>query len=648
MVGSERARASVFGRGAVAFLGALLVDGLVHAEAPPRPPAPAPPAVVGVDPVLADLLVFRPSWISRLASSHDPFGGNNDNSGDLEAKEDGWLVLLHQLGEGRIQRMWMTADSSTVVPEDYLDLWIEIDGHTVYRGRPQDYFEGRGPFRAPLVLGQDASSGGFISYAPLPFRREAKVRMKKRPHYYQISYRTGPGASAGPSAEEITRYFSDHWCDAVHPTPHGELLAEGPLVVTRLGFSMTPAALVSARVRIEDDHSPTRAWVPRLEIPLAMLVGVAPSATPVDTTAAGLGVSDVNSALACARPATDRYATRLPIPLGKGQRLRLVTSGPIEADVGTAPAVPGVRLFSELRKNKGQGQKTTFSVLDAEGPVHVISQVAAMDGGWHGERGFLEGDEMIRFDGMRAPLHLGTGTEDYFDAAFYFQSVFSNPMSGMTRFKVLEHGGVGWNDATFEYSVYRHHVLDPLIGRTGLRFGWEAGADGAYLSILWTTLLLGYSFDGPRVVGRTRFVVGPAKEGEVSLGPAQQTVLSALDAEAGQAPQSFLVREKRTPTVLSVACPEGGPPTGALLVRTFDAQKRGQAAWIKVGGADSGVVFHQFAANPHRRLAEDLAWVDLFDGDCKNGKVRLEIWPVAAAPPFSESAYEVRLFRPSM
>lgn len=626
----------------LAVLGGLLVDGMVRAEAPPRPKPAPPPAVVGVDPVLADLLVFRPSWVSRLASSHDPFGGNNDNSGDLEAKEDGWLVLLHQFGEGRIQRMWMTADSKTVVPEDYLDLWIEIDGQTIYRGRPQDWFEGRGPFRAPLVLGQADSSGGFTSYAPLPFRREAKVRMKKRPHYYQISYRTGPGAAAGPSAPEVARFFSDRWCDAVAPMPRAEVLAEGPTLVTRLGVNLTPAAFVKTRVRIEDDHGKAQ------ELPLSMLVGVAPSASPEGETAAGLGVSKVESAIACARPDADVYATRLPIPLAKGQRLRLLTPGPIVADVGTAPPVPGVRLLSELRKTPGHGKKTTFSVLDAEGPVHVVSQTAAMDGGWKGERGFLEGDEMIRFDGMQQPLHLGTGTEDYFDGAFYFQSLFSNPMSGMTRFKVLEHGGTGWNEATFEYSVYRHHVLDPLIGRTGMRFGWEAGADGAYLSITWTTLLLGYAFDGPRPYATARFVVGPAGPSEVSLGPAERTVTSALDAEADQAPITFPVRDRRTPTVLSIACPAGAPPSGALLVRTFDADRRGQAAWIKVAGADSGVAFHRFAANPHRRLAQDAAWVDLFDGDCKQGKVRLEIWPVPTGPAFSESAYDVRLFRATM
>src|SRR5207249_615448 len=116
----------------------------------------------------------------------------------------------------------------------------------------------------------------------------------------------------------------------------------------------------------------------------------------------------------------------------------------------------------------------------------------------------------IRLDGMRYPMHLGTGTEDYFNGGFYFQNAHSNPLSGLPRMKVV-HPENGWSKATFEYSMYRHHVLDPLVGRSGMNVAWEAGEDGSYRNARFRTLTLAYVFPGPETVASTRFVLGAPK-----------------------------------------------------------------------------------------------------------------------------------------
>src|SRR5262249_13088332 len=84
-----------------------------------------------VDPVLLPLLEFHPGWVTRSVTSHDPNGGNGDGNGDGTPAEGEYRVLFHGKGEGRVVRLWMTADRARDLPQDYEELWIQIDGQTV-------------------------------------------------------------------------------------------------------------------------------------------------------------------------------------------------------------------------------------------------------------------------------------------------------------------------------------------------------------------------------------------------------------------------------------------------------------------------------------------------------------------------------------
>ncbi|GAC1353161.1 MAG: hypothetical protein NVSMB1_23680 [Polyangiales bacterium] len=353
--------------------------------------------------------------------------------------------------------------------------------------------------------------------------------------------------------------------------------------------------------------------------------------------------------------------SRLPVPLRRGERLILELDAAkvgaqaqgqgvevlhrVDVSPNIEPALSMVRLVTDYREQRGPGTPTTFPVLETFGATKLVSQVEEITGGNQGERGFLEGDEMIRLDAMRYPLHLGTGTEDYFNGGFYFRGVHDNPLSGLTRFKVVDDSD-SWKHATYEYSMYRHHLLDPLVGRSGIKFGWEAGDDGKYLSASFRTLVLAYAFDRPSEVGRTRFVLG--KKGttsEVSFGEAQETVTSALDAESFQVPSAFsLRRHPREATRLLARCPDGSPPTGLLLIRDYDAGVSPQGASVSINGA---VVAHFFEAhgNRIRRFAQDSLWIDLLPDDCTDGAVRIDVRAVPSPDQWTESAYEVVFHR---
>ena len=66
-------------------------------------------------------------------------------------------------------------------------------------------------------------------------------------------------------------------------------------------------------------------------------------------------------------------------------------------------------------------------------------------------------------------LIVSTGTEDYFDSAFYFNGgEFHFDVSGYTHFKQI-------SNTSLEWSAYRMHDIDPIFFNNGFRFEWRNG-----------------------------------------------------------------------------------------------------------------------------------------------------------------------------
>lgn len=76
-----------------------------------------------------------------------------------------------------------------------------------------------------------------------------------------------------------------------------------------------------------------------------------------------------------------------------------------------------------------------------------------------------EGDEKIYFDGDNFPAWFGTGTDDYFGAAWADPSLFQHAYHGRTRQDSPDHQGYT--------SLYRFHLLDALPFQKAFRFDQE-------------------------------------------------------------------------------------------------------------------------------------------------------------------------------
>jgi len=117
---------------------------------------------------------------------------------------------------------------------------------------------------------------------------------------------------------------------------------------------------------------------------------------------------------------------------------------------------------------------------DASGVV-VAHTLAVESGNWN----FLEGcyhaydyGEVTTFPG----IIVSTGTEDYYDSAFYFDAgQFYGENSGYTH--------QGGNDTHSSFSAYRIHDQDPLMfGPNGFRFQWRNGDVSATTGLKCTSI----------------------------------------------------------------------------------------------------------------------------------------------------------------
>jgi hypothetical protein len=125
--------------------------------------------------------------------------------------------------------------------------------------------------------------------------------------------------------------------------------------------------------------------------------------------------------------------------------------------------LPGINLTGE----------DNYVILEAEGRGHYVGCVLSIDNFDASNQTFTwpgEGDDMIFIDGEQWPPSLhGTGTEDYFNAAWGFPSgAYSAPYHGISLASdVQEHFGL--------WSMYRFHIEDPVRFSTSIRVTIEHG-----------------------------------------------------------------------------------------------------------------------------------------------------------------------------
>ncbi len=123
--------------------------------------------------------------------------------------------------------------------------------------------------------------------------------------------------------------------------------------------------------------------------------------------------------------------------------------------------------YAQYRQEYPVQHGKDYVLLDTKGKGHYVGTVLAVR--TRSPMWFGEGDEKIYIDGEENPSIWGTGTEDYFLAAWGLKKNMT-PYFGTPYFD--QWGIVGGHTAAF-----RWHVNDPLVFNTGIKvtfehFGW--------------------------------------------------------------------------------------------------------------------------------------------------------------------------------
>jgi hypothetical protein len=146
-------------------------------------------------------------------------------------------------------------------------------------------------------------------------------------------------------------------------------------------------------------------------------------------------------------------------------------SNPTTPSVNLADATLDFAKTNDIPNPSGAGN---YVILDAQGRGHYAGCNLSIDHlnpiknfGWFGE-----GDDMIFIDGETQPSLVGTGTEDYFGAAWGYPSgAYSMPYHGIS----LAGPTQGPDAYSGKWTMYRYHIEDPVMFQKSIRVTIEAG-----------------------------------------------------------------------------------------------------------------------------------------------------------------------------
>ena len=448
------------------------------ADGPPQG-LPAVGIETAVD--IASLPYLRPGARTLQFSSHDPTGGNDDGftpPNELYIDENGEFVVFDQYGPGCIYRMWFTALWSFI---GNFRIYVDDMSSPVAEGPFWLFFlSAFEPFVEPLIGNWFTSSGGCISYLPVPFEQRCKITLSVPPEFFSITYvrydaDTPVTSYTGTEdTSHISRIFENPGIDPKPDVPSStlsgvasleaggaiELMSmDGPGAVWRLTLHVEPfsqEALQDLWLTAWWDNEET----PSVEAPASEFFGSFYIEDSPRSILVGHGC--------------ERFYCYFPMPFREEGNLTLENRGDASLDLTWEVVVAD----GEYAQNAGRFK----AVYSEESPVaHGRDYGIAMRGDAAGKyvgishtmrgplsRGYLEGDERFYTDGSPSPALYGTGTEDYYNSGWYFMmGTYSRALWGNPTHRVFPN-----YDMT---GTYRLHVGDAVHYLDSVRLGIEHG-----------------------------------------------------------------------------------------------------------------------------------------------------------------------------
>jgi hypothetical protein len=408
---------------------------------------------------------------------------------------DGYVLAAVDDGPGVISRLWFT---NMPLDGERLRIYLDDLSAPALDVSLDDWRSGQSaPFQAPLT---SWTSGALVSNVPIAYRSRFRVVLDQVDPsgyvFYQVDYNRGPGltdhldhdddasgvASAATIVDALVHLETDGAASRTQrsqallapASQHRVFAADGGGTIERLHFTIEPAtqrALADTQLRVHWDGMDA----PAIDLSLDALFGCRQELASFDTAAmtVSVGANAIDLTL------------RLPMPYANGAAIELFNQGQqsvivnSEIEVSDEISVSATgrlhAMFNLLRAPFEPGSR--YPVVDLRGRGKYLGTlfypagIADVDGGWPNPLSFLEGDERIFADG--AEVDHGTGTEDYFNAGWYFQDgPYSSAFSAMIALESDPAAGTG------RVSALRWHLLNDAIEfERSFRLEFEYGND---------------------------------------------------------------------------------------------------------------------------------------------------------------------------
>lgn len=290
---------------------------------------------------------------------------------------------------------------------------------------------------------------------------------------------------------------------------------------------------------------------------------------------------------------------------------------------------------SHHRADTVNGQDWLF--LDTAGKGKFVGVSHTMRGHITGGniRDYLEGDERVYTDGNRSPQLHGTGTEDFYEAGWYFnRREFSNPMNGAPAMPAKSFGCEYQCDAP-----YRLMIGDAVSFQSGITFGIEHGPTSNDPAEYSSTAYW-YGFDGEPGARITDTVdVGNAKSEKAHQYTGSGDVQTMTQTFEGDHDTEPVTQDVRSTTgAVSFTVDVDRQNAGVTLRRMSNQSTGYQSASVTVNGKPAGTWLQPLANKTHQWLDDNYQLDPALTVGQRKLTVRLT--PIQGSPAWSAASYQ--------
>ncbi|NBE92182.1 DUF2961 domain-containing protein [Nonomuraea sp. KC401] len=301
----------------------------------------------------------------------------------------------------------------------------------------------------------------------------------------------------------------------------------------------------------------------------------------------GHAMMPVRSLMYAVDAGTSTMSAWWPMPYRKGATVELhngsgrAIDGEASVTSANRPMAGNIGYFGAQSHAGATTPGKSWPFLKATGQGKFVGVSHTMRGPTN--RNYLEGDERVHVDGSRTPQIHGTGSEDFYQAGWYFnRETFNTPFHGNPVHLAPATGCPGESDCT---SAYRLMIGDAVPFGSSITFdiehGWTNNVEGVYSSTAY------WYGSGKTSTRRTdALTVGdPASErAHGYTGEGEVTTLeSAFEGDLKNADtMKATQRVTERPHSFKLRIERGN--NGVELRRTSDQSRAGQRAEVTVNG----------------------------------------------------------------